>query len=91
MAGFYPEDYNTFNASGFMNAYNNQQFCLLFGGRYDKQNVVNPPIIELRRIEKMEPQYDIFYMKYRDEIYPMRMPCGKLQIAETDPDEASII
>lgn len=89
-AGFYPEDKDV-TASLFKQSYNKEQFSLLFGGRYDKQIVVDSLPMEFRAMDKPNPKYDRFLFKYRDELFQMRMPCGELVEEEIDPDEASII
>lgn len=89
---FYSDDSDLISStSKFLKSFNKQQFCLLFGGRYDKQCVINSLPMEFRRFEKVNPQYDKFIMKYKDEFYSMRMPCGELKTTETDPDDVSII
>lgn len=90
LAGFYPEDRDV-NTSLFKKSYNKQEFSLAFGGRYDKQCVIDQLPIDFRTMDKSNPKYDRFILKYRDEIYTMRMPCGELTVAEIDPDDAPII
>lgn len=90
VAGFYPDD-GDFSSSDFMKAYNKSGVVLFFGGRMDKQFLVSNIPSEYRRMEKMNPKYDRFVMRYKDDYYAMRMPCGELQTAAEDPDEASIV
>ena len=47
--------------------------------------------MDYRRIDKMAVQYNRFMLKYRDEYFPMIMPCGELITAPADPEEAAII
>lgn len=89
-AGFYPEDKDV-TASLFKKSYNQQEFSLAFGGRYDKQCVIESLPMDFRMMDKPNPRYDRFIFKYRDELFQMRMPCGELSVAETDPDDAPII
>ena len=90
-AGFYPEDESVCYSSDTVKAFTKPQLCLLFGGRFDKQNIINPVPSDVRRCDKREPAYDRFFMKYRDEIYPMRMPCGELHEDVVDLDDAPIV
>ena len=89
-ACFYPEDENV-RVSPFMKNYNQQHFALLFGGKYSRQCVIENIPLDLRRIDKIEPRYDLFIMNYRDELYNMRMPCGELQTGTEDPDDVAIV
>ena len=89
-AGFYPDD-KDISTSAFKQSFNKEQFSLLFGGRYDKQNIIDSLPMEFRTMDKPNPKYDRFLFKYRDELFQMRMPCGELVAEEIDPDEASII
>lgn len=89
-AGFYADDKDII-ASPFMKSYNKQQFSLAFGGRYDKQIIIEPMPMDYRAMDKPNPKYDRFILKYRDEIYSMRMPCGELTVPEVDPDDAPIV
>ena len=56
-----------------------------------RQCVVDDLPLELRRQDKAEDRYDRFLMKYRDELYLMRMPMGELTEETGDPDDASIV
>lgn len=88
---FYPEDYTNVKSSELMESFIKEQFCLLFGGCYNKQSIVDSLPIDYRSIDKPIPKYDRFIMKYKDEFHLLRMPCGKLESENIDPDEASII
>lgn len=90
VAGFYPDDKDV-GSSLFKKSFNKQEFSLAFGGRYDKQCIIDPLPMEFRMIDKSNPKYDRFIFKYRDEIFQMRMPCGELSVAEIDPDDAPIV
>ena len=89
-AGFYPDD-KDIGISQFKKSYNKQEFSLAFGGRYDKQCIIDPLPMDFRMMDKPNPKYDRFILKYRDELFQMRMPCGELTVVEVDPDEAPII
>ena len=89
-AGFYPDD-KDIGISLFKKSYNKQEFSLAFGGRYDKQCVIDMLPMDFRMMDKPNPKYDRFILKYRDELFQMRMPCGELTVVEVDPDEAPII
>ena len=89
-AGFYPED-TDIDTSLFKKSYNKHEFSLAFGGRYDKQCIIDRLPTDFRIMDKSNPKYDRFIFKYRDEIFQMRMPCGELSVAEIDLDDAPII
>ena len=74
-----------------MRSFNPDQFCLLMGGRYDKQCIAMSLPSEIKRETKVKSNYDEMYMKYRDEYYAMKMPMGELVNAEENEDEASIV
>lgn len=86
----YPED-TEISRSMFMRSFNPDQFCLLMGGRYDKQCIAMSLPSEIKRETKVKSNYDEMYMKYRDEYYAMKMPMGELVNAEENEDEASIV
>ena len=88
---FYPEDNDTVNANSNVRAFCQEQFLLLFGGRFDKVCLTTGMPSEVRNISRMAPKYDRFSMKYRDEYYRMLMPCGGAQSEEIDPDDQSIV
>lgn len=90
IGGFYPDDPGSLSGEMLMAAFNREELLLFFGGRYDKQRMTNLPG-DYKRIEKVNPKYDRFVMKYRDEYYPMYMPCGSLKKENVDPDEEPII
>lgn len=89
-AGFYPDD-KDIGTSLFKKSYNKQEFSLAFGGRYDKQCIIDLLPMDFRMMDKPNPKYDRFIFKYRDELFQMRMPCGELSVAEVDPDDAPIV
>lgn len=89
-AGFYPEDDSSLTHSCLLKNYNPDNFLLLFGGRYQKALIPNLPY-EITKTDAMQPQYNRFWMKYRENFYPVVMPCGQLEEDVKDEDEASII
>lgn len=88
-AGFYPEDENL-AMNAIFRSFNKEEFSLLFGGQFHKQWITSLPS-EYKRMEKVNPNYNRFIMKYRNDYYRMTMPCGTLMEANADPDEAEII
>lgn len=88
-AGFYPTD-TALVKHPLLPYYNQEEFLLLSGGRYDKCVIPNVPY-EVKRADKMDPEYNHILMKYQDAVYPLIMPCGKPQDDLADPDEAPII
>ena len=88
-AGFYPEDESKAIHSTFRN-FNKEDFSLYFGGQFHKQWITSLPN-EFRSMEKINPNYNRYVMRYRNAFHRMVMPCGELIAANADPDEAEII
>lgn len=86
---FYPEDENLSMNPIFRN-FNKEEFNLLFGGQFQKQWITNLAS-EFRKMEKINPNYNRYIMKYRNDYHKMIMPCGQLMEANADPDEEEII
>lgn len=86
---FYPEDQSLTVNNTFRN-FTKDDFSLLFGGQFHKQWLTSIPS-EYKRMEKVNPNYNRFIMKYHSESHKMIMPCGELIKADRDPDETEII
>jgi hypothetical protein len=86
---FYPDDENMSGSQSFR-SFSKDDFALLFGGQFQKQWVTSIPT-EYKKMEKINPNYNRFVMKYRGECHRMVMPCGELLEANADPDEEEII
>ena len=86
---FYPED-GSMSANRVFRSFSKDDFALLFGGQFHKQCVTSVSA-EYRSMEKVNPNYNRFVMKYRSECHRMVMPCGELISADADPDEKEII
>lgn len=86
---FFPENENAASNPVFR-AFSQEDFAMLFGGVFQKEwiTAISP---ELKRMEKVNPNYNRFILKYHNECYRMHMPCGTLISNENDPDEADII
>ena len=46
---------------------------------------------EYKKMDKINPNYNRFIMKYHNDYHKMIMPCGELIAANADPDEEEII
>jgi len=88
-AGFYPDD-GTIANHPLLPYYNQDEFILLSGGRYDKCVIRNIPY-QISKVDRVDPAFNQFLMKYQDAFHPLIMPCGKLQEETEDPDEAPIL
>ena len=93
-AGFYPDDAkegaNSISGHPLLKLYNPDQFLLLFGGRYN--DAICPGLsYQEQQIDKLNPKYNRFAMKYLGEFHPVIMPCGKLKNGTGDPDTEPII
>ncbi len=89
-AGFYPEDDSIALRSSLFKVYNPEDFLLLFGGRYNKAQIPNLPY-EVTKIDSIQVQYNRFWMKYRENFYPLIMPCGRIDPDVEDEDEVDIL
>lgn len=76
----------------FRESFNEDRFSLLFGGRFDCQDIISLPY-EYRSITApCKPgEYDKFLMHYRDLLVRMKMPVGEIETNVEDNDELSII
>ncbi len=88
---FYPEDYETVNGNALVRAFCQEQFLLMFGGRFDRCVMTSPMPSEIRSTTQVAERPDRFMMKYRDAFHSMHMPCGGVVLAQQDPDELSIV
>lgn len=88
-AGFYPNDGDIANHP-LLPYYNQDEFLLLSGGRYDKCVIRNIPY-QVSKFDRVDPAYNQFLMKYQDAFHPLIMPCGKLREETGDPDESPIL
>lgn len=86
---FYPED-DSQTAKPLFKSFTKEDFALLFGGRFQTAWCTALPN-EYRRMEKINPRYDRFVMKYHNECHRMLMPCGELKTSTGDPDETEIM
>ena len=86
---FYPEDESQASKPLFK-SFAKEDFALLFGGRFHAAWCTPLPS-EYKRMEKINPRYDRFVMKYRNECHRMLMPCGELLSSSGDPDENDIV
>ena len=71
-------------------SFSKDAFCMLFGGQFHKQWMTSL-LPEYKKMEKINPNYNRFLMKYRGDCHRMIMPCGQLLEANADPDENEII
>lgn len=88
-AGFYPND-EAVASHPLLPYYNQDEFILLSGGRYDKAVIRNVPY-QIKKAERVDPAYNRFLMKYQDAFHPLIMPCGEMREDAADPDEAPIL
>lgn len=87
--GFFPEDESQTGKPQFR-SFTKDDFALLFGGKFHAAWCTSLPS-EYKRMEKINPNYDRFVMKYHNECHRMIMPCGELMTSSGDPDESEII
>lgn len=70
--------------------FNPDQFTLLYGGQFGKQNLINLPY-GYQKIDGPLKKYNSLLMQYRSGLYPLYMPCGDLKKAVDDPEEEDIM
>ena len=90
VGGFTSDDAQMSDAA-LLKSFNKDEFSLLFGGKYDKQQVIANLPNDLRRKVEEEKDYRKFVMKYQNGYYSMRMPSGALKEKDSDPDDEPII
>ncbi len=85
-AGFYPDEpsVNTYTMGG---TYTDDSMDIWMGGSFDRQPLSLP--MEYRNVSGAS-DYNKGIMRYRNEIYPLFMPCGELRIKELPEDDRSI-
>lgn len=86
IAGFYPDD-GALNSALFT-SYNPKGLCMLFGGRHDKQQLVQFPYGATT--SRAPSDYNRAVMQYRGSLYGLVMPCGQLLSEDVDPEEVNI-
>lgn len=86
---FYPDDENM-AMNQVVRSFNKDDFAMLFGGQFHKQWMTSL-LTEYKKMEKINPNYNRYVMKYRGDCHRMIMPCGELLEANADPDENEII
>ena len=87
--GFYPGDEN-YSVNPLLKSFLKEDFILLFGGRFNLAWMAKLPNM-YREMEKVNPNYNRFIMRYNGECHQMIMPCGELIAAADDPDEEDIV
>ena len=89
-AGFYPDDDQMTARNETLKYYNQEEFFLLFGGRFDKAAFASLPYA-LTKVDSIDPSFNQLFMKYRSGIHSLVMPCGVLDSEHADPDERDIV
>jgi len=84
---FEPEDHNLITSRSLYYGFNPEAITLLLGGQFDKQDICVLPTTD--GLDKVL-QYNIGLMSYRNQFYPISIPCGELLIDEVDEDDQSI-
>ena len=87
--GFYADDESQ-STKPLLRSFIKEDFSLLFGGRFHLPWCTQVPY-EFKKMEKINPNYNRFVMKYHNEGFRMVMPCGELVTGSSDPDEADIV
>ena len=90
IACYYPDSDSELDDDSIHNSFNPDRFILLYGGQFDKQDLVSLPY-SYREINKPSRQYNNCLMQYHGGIYPLMTPCGDLNKRTGDPDDEEII
>lgn len=85
---FYPGEGAKLIGSKLYEGFNQDKMTMLFGGQLDKQTLAVLPR-EYASNGTVE-SYNKCIMKYRDDFYPILMPCGEVYVEKIDEDDLSI-
>ena len=86
LGGFYQEE--EMYGEPITSAFNPEALIMLIGGKLDRQHLVNLPYEVQRKNEGNK--YNQCLMKYRNEYYPLYIPCDALTDEQIDEEERSI-
>lgn len=90
VACYYPDKDEKLRSNLMHTSFNPDQFVLLYGGQFDKQNLASLPF-SYRQIEKPSRNYNTCLMQYHGGLYPILTPCGDIFRRSDDPDDEDII
>lgn len=90
LACYGPDEDSDLRGNEIHRCFNPDRFILLYGGQFDKQELINLPF-EYRKIERPSQKYNSLLMQYRGGLFPLLMPCGNLKMNTENPDEEDII
>ncbi len=88
LAGYEPDDTGKLAGNAVQTAFNPDKNTILFGGQMDKQNLVT--LDYKSSIKTIIPKIGRGLMEYRGETYSISMPCGEMQQADVNEEDASI-
>ena len=71
-------------------SFNPDHFVLLYGGQFDKQDLVSLPY-SYNGVNKPSKRYNNCLMQYHGSLYHVMTPCGDLDKRTGDPDDEEII
>ena len=87
VAFFEPDDYKNIGQRTLYYGFNPDRNVLLLGGQFDRQDICEMPQ-QLVIAKKL--QFNTGLMSYKDNYYPILMPCGEVQTETVDEDEKDI-
>ncbi len=88
ISGHYPEDQSPSAGAEVDDVFNPDKLFMLFGGQFHRQPFDTLPR-EYAQLEKPSA-YNKCLMRYRDQYYPVLMPCGDISTATACKDDESI-
>lgn len=89
IACFEPDDARSISSKDAYKSFNKDELCIMYGGRYDRQNIVNLPYKYSNMDAELE-NYGYAMMNYRGELYGVNMPVEYIGNQMIDEDEKSI-
>lgn len=87
---YYPNSDSAVERDSIHTSFNPDHFTLLYGGQFDKQELVSLPY-SYSEINKPSRQYNNCLMQYHGGLYPIMTPCGDLNKRTEDSDDEEII
>ena len=90
VACYYPNTDSDLYNDSIHTSFNPDHFVLLYGGQFDKQDLVSLPY-SYNGVNKPSKQYNNCLMQYHGSLYPVMTPCGDLNKRTGDPDDEEII
>ena len=86
---FRPGDMSNLGSDRMFLSFNEEQFCMLFGGRFTDCGITSLPG-EFRSIKKPAQRYNNGIVRYRGSYHRLSMPCGEIAVEFENEDDKPI-